>query len=422
MTANMIRNGVPWFDDRGQTVNAHGACIVEEDGLYYLFGEYKTDDKNAFVGFSCYSSYDLATWTFERIVLPQQPYGLLGPDRIGERVKVMKCPATGRFMMYMHTDDLSYTDPYIGVAASDTVAGEYDFLGALEFNNEPLRRWDMGTFQDADGTGFLLLHEGDIYRLSDDYSRADELVAGRIAEGGESPAMLKQDGHYFILFSNKTSWERNDNYYLTAPDIAGPWTHRGLFAPEGSLTHNSQCSFVFPFRREGRTEHLYMGDRWSFPRQASAATYVWLPLDVSNGMLRLPQYLASWAVDSFEAEPPRGSAIAASFASNVPGDYVEVPFTGRQVAVGGESNQLSGYALIEIFDAGSDVPLTSSIVDFYSLVPDSGTRFVSPALHEGEHRLRVTVTGEMPIWTDKTRTRFGALDCRITVENLAVLA
>lgn len=28
----VIRNGMPWFDDHGNIVNAHGACIVEERG------------------------------------------------------------------------------------------------------------------------------------------------------------------------------------------------------------------------------------------------------------------------------------------------------------------------------------------------------------------------------------------------------
>lgn len=427
MTSNVIRNGVPWFDDRGETVNAHGACIVEEGGLYYLFGEYKTDSKNTFVGFSCYSSPDLATWTFERLVLPQQADGLLGPDRIGERVKVMKCPSTGRYMMYMHTDSLGYTDPHIGVAVSDTIAGEYAFRGALEFDGGPVRRWDMGTFQDDDGTGYLILHEGDVYRLSEDYSRAEELVAGRLADGGESPAMLKHHGQYFLLFSNKTSWERNDNYYLSAPEISGPWTHRGLFAPEGSLTHNSQCSFVLPLHRGGHTVHLYMGDRWSFPHQASAGTYIWLPLEVADGALSIPRYLPAWtlggaAADEFDDVPLDGCVTAVSFASNVPGASVEVPFTGTQIAVEGTSNENSGYALIEIFDVGREEPLTTSLVDFYSLAPDTGTRFVSPVVPEGEHRLRVTVTGEMPVWTDKTRTRFGARDRYVTIQGLVVLA
>ena len=41
-TEKVVNNGIPWFDDRGEIVNAHGACIVEENGRYYLFGEYKT--------------------------------------------------------------------------------------------------------------------------------------------------------------------------------------------------------------------------------------------------------------------------------------------------------------------------------------------------------------------------------------------
>lgn len=41
-TSSIIRNGIPWFDDRGNIVNAHGACIVKEGGRYYLFGEWKS--------------------------------------------------------------------------------------------------------------------------------------------------------------------------------------------------------------------------------------------------------------------------------------------------------------------------------------------------------------------------------------------
>ena len=76
---NMIRNGVPWFDTEGNIVNAHGACIVEDDGRYWLFGEYKSDESNAFPGFGCYSSTDLVNWQFERVVLPVQQDGILVP-------------------------------------------------------------------------------------------------------------------------------------------------------------------------------------------------------------------------------------------------------------------------------------------------------------------------------------------------------
>ncbi len=51
-----IYNGIPWYDQNGDPVNAHGACIVSAQGKYYLFGEYKTDDVNKYVGFSCFST------------------------------------------------------------------------------------------------------------------------------------------------------------------------------------------------------------------------------------------------------------------------------------------------------------------------------------------------------------------------------
>ena len=40
---NLIVNGIPWYDNNDNIVNAHGACIVEENGRYYLFGEWKSD-------------------------------------------------------------------------------------------------------------------------------------------------------------------------------------------------------------------------------------------------------------------------------------------------------------------------------------------------------------------------------------------
>ena len=211
----VIRNGMPWFDDHGNIVNAHGACIVEEKGRYYLFGEWKSDESNAFPGFSCYSSDDLVNWKFERVVLTVQPDGILGPNRVGERVKVMKCPSTGEFVMFMHADDMGYKDPYIGYATCKTINGEYQLQGPLLYQGKPVQRWDMGTFQDTDGKGYLLIHHGPIYRLSDDY-QSIEMEVAHVKGSGESPAMFKKDGIYYMLYSNLTSWEKNDNFYFTA--------------------------------------------------------------------------------------------------------------------------------------------------------------------------------------------------------------
>ncbi len=98
-----IYSGTPWFDQNGNIVSAHGANIVRGQWANFIFlAKPHTDDSNAFAGFNCYSSKDLYNWKFERIALPVQKSGKLGVNSVGERVKVMKCPKTKEYIMYMH--------------------------------------------------------------------------------------------------------------------------------------------------------------------------------------------------------------------------------------------------------------------------------------------------------------------------------
>lgn len=432
----LIRNGIPWFDTDGNIVNAHGACIVEDGGRYYLFGEWKSDESNAFPGFSCYSSDDLVTWKFENVVLGVQPDGILGPNRVGERVKVMKCPATGEYVMYMHADNMSYKDPHVGYATCKTIAGDYEFHGPLLFEDKPIRRWDMGTFQDTDGTGYLLIHHGIIYRLSSDYRSAEAKVVNGLPNSGESPAMFKKSGVYYLLGSGLTSWEKNDNFYFTAPSIEGPWTRQGLFAPEGSLTYYSQCTFVLPLVRGNDTIPMYMGDRWSFPHQASAATYVWMPMEVNGEQLFMPEYWECWDINKLSKVDPLTDAkkiarknfeyaandwksVNGQLTSNANGTTLRVPFNGTRVAIVGESNGHSGYARIRIFDKEQNEQL-STLVDFYSKRTDRAVRFMSPTLPKGNYTLEVEVTGIIPMWSDKKVARYGSTDCFVTIDEIVV--
>lgn len=415
----IIHNGIPWFDEQGNIINAHGACIIEDGGRYWLFGEYKSDDSNAFPGFGCYSSADLVNWKFERVVLPVQSDGILGPNRVGERVKVMKCPKTGEYVMLMHADDLKYNDPYIGIATCKTINGDYTLHGPLLFKGKPIKRWDMGTFQDTDGKGYLLIHHGPVYRLSDDYHSV-EAEAAYIEGMGESPAMFKKNGMYYLLTSNLTSWERNDNYYFTASSIEGPWERQGLFCPQGTLTYNSQSTFVFPLKRGNDTIPMYMGDRWSYPHQASAATYVWLPLQVEGKKISIPAYWASWNVDRMEKVKIKGSEQKQNWSSNRKGDCLRFKFRGCRIAVVGESNCHGGYAEVRILSEKGKV-MHCSLVDFYSKVPDKGCRFLSKKMPMDNYVLEVKVTGEPPVWFDKDGTRFGSDNCYVSVEKTVLL-
>lgn len=428
----VIRNGMPWFDDHGNIVNAHGACIVEEKGRYYLFGEWKSDESNAFPGFSCYSSDDLVNWKFERVVLTVQPDGILGPNRVGERVKVMKCPSTGEFVMFMHADDMGYKDPYIGYATCKTINGEYQLQGPLLYQGKPVQRWDMGTFQDTDGKGYLLIHHGPVYRLSDNY-RSIEMEVAHVKGSGESPAMFKKDGIYYMLYSNLTSWEKNDNFYFTAPKIEGPWTKQGLFCPEGTLTYNSQSTFVFPLKRGNDTIPMFMGDRWSYPHQASAATYVWMPMQVNGTKLSIPEYWQCWDLNTLKPVDilRKGKRVSMKnikpavgwtenrgcFVSNAKGSVLAVPFRGTHVAVVGKSDCHSGYARVSVLNAKKDT-VYSSLVDFYSKYSEKAIRIMTPEMEKGNYTLLVEVTGIKPVWTDKSKTIYGSDNTFVTIDDI----
>lgn len=45
-----IYSGIPWFNNNGNTISAHGATIIKDNDRYYLFGERHNDTSNAFAG------------------------------------------------------------------------------------------------------------------------------------------------------------------------------------------------------------------------------------------------------------------------------------------------------------------------------------------------------------------------------------
>ena len=438
-----IHSGVPWYDDNGNIVSAHGANMIKEKGRYFLFGEAHSDTSNQFVGFNCYSSADLYNWKFESVALPMQSNGKLGPKRVGERVKVMKCPGSGEFIMYMHVDTLGYKDQFIGYATSKNIAGPYVFRGPLLFEGNPIRKWDMGTFQDQDGSGYILIHGGEIYRLSKDYKTVSELVNKNMTSGFESPALFRKDSIYYFLGSHLTSWEKNENYYYTATSLKGPWKNQGVFAPEGTLTWNSQTTFVLPITGSKDTTFMFMGDRWSYPKQASAATYVWQPLTVdgysisipkfqqgwmintatgTNAMAKVPvkvlentaseiKYFGSWQNESVGAQTGRISAQKdASFS---------IHFNGSRIGWYGSSSPKGGYAHLTIRD-GKQKIILSSIIDMYCYYTESSLKFLSPLLPREDYTLTVAVMNEKPNWSDKRKNDYGSKGYEISLNKIAV--
>src|SRR5207237_5620920 len=120
-----------------------------------------------FNGFSMYSSKNLSTWTFERMILPLQPSGELGPNRKGERPHIIKCPSSGEFVLYAHAADVTYqADKEVVYATSSSVNGTYSFQGALKSSSgTQISHSDMSALTDG-SNAYVITESGWVYKLA----------------------------------------------------------------------------------------------------------------------------------------------------------------------------------------------------------------------------------------------------------------
>ena len=325
-----LASGIAFVDDRGDPVNAHGGGIIKVGDTYYMHGEYflSTTTDNAFNGFAMYSSRDLATWTWERMILPQQPSGLLGPNRKGERPHIIKCPQTGEFVLFAHAASADYqTDKEVVYATSATVNGVYAFQGALtNASGTTAAHSDMSAFADGNGA-YVLTESGHVYTLTDDChgwvsDKAFSAVNGD-SGGSESPTVFKAGSTYYWIGSYKTGWRANNNFYSTAPAMTGPWTYQGFIAPvtdtstatpsdqpnppewiSDQRTWLSQSTWVTPVAGCNGTVYVYWGDHWYGTQDTSnpgkhndKATYVFQPLIFDGTKISMPVYFSTWKLD-----------------------------------------------------------------------------------------------------------------------------
>src|SRR5438309_5541971 len=87
-----ITPGTAWKDTGGHPIQAHGGGMIKVGPTYYWVGEDKTGESKGntpFLDVPCYSSTDLAHWTFVRNVLTAQSSGDLGPGHIVHRPQIL---------------------------------------------------------------------------------------------------------------------------------------------------------------------------------------------------------------------------------------------------------------------------------------------------------------------------------------------
>jgi len=344
-----FRPGEVWPDNNGVHINAHGGGILFHDGLYYWFGEHKSEQTSAaLVGVNCYSSSDLLNWKHEGVALSVQE-GDIESGCIMERPKVIYNAATDKFVMYFHLElkGKGYNAARVGVAVSDNATGSYKYLKSYRPNagvwpidmSEPqqtdtlkvsdFKDWwtpewrqatkngmfvrrdfaggqmsrDMTLFVDDDGKAYhiysseenLTMH---IALLSDDYlSHSGRYV--RLAPGGhnEAPAIFKREGKYWMITSGCTGWDPNEARMFSSGSIWGPWIQhpnpcRGL---DAHITFGGQSTFILPVNGRPDT-YIFIADIWR-PRHPIDARYVWLPIGFDAIGLPVIEWTEEWKLE-----------------------------------------------------------------------------------------------------------------------------
>src|SRR5579872_1111823 len=300
-TPDVIRPGEVWPDNRGQHIQAHGGGIILLGKTFYWFGEERAqglDPAKRYV--SCYSSTDLVHWTFHGDVLQLADPENFGPRWVLERPKVFYNAKTKKFVMYMHIDGNTAEGQYkiarVGVAVSDKVDGDFKYLRSFRPLGHESR--DIGQFVDDDGTAYLIFEDRPlgfhIARLSADYLTVEKEMS-LIPAHMEGGAIVHYQGLYYVIGSALTGWAPNPNQYATAPSLEGPWSEFRDIAPPETKTYGSQSSMLVKVVGSRSTAVIFTGDIWK-PRTQWDSRYLWMPLEIGDGKLRLPEP-KPWTLD-----------------------------------------------------------------------------------------------------------------------------
>jgi hypothetical protein len=297
-----INPGAVWPDDRGQHIQAHGGGMLKLGDVYYWFGEDRGQtNANDRRHVSCYSSTNLAQWTFRNQVVKLADPENLGRGWILERPKVYFNAPTKKFVMYAHLDDGRYQAARVAVLTCDTVDGDYQYLKSFRPLGHESR--DIGQFADDDGTAYLISEDRPngfhIYQLAADYLsiEKDACLISQHLEGG---AIAHHDGLYYVIGSHLTGWSPNPNVYATATSLAGPWSEFKNIAPPEKRTYAAQTTLLLTITGTKTNTVVFMGDIWR-PQNLADSRYLWMPLEIGDGALSLPEP-HEWTLDATTGE------------------------------------------------------------------------------------------------------------------------
>jgi len=290
-----IENGRLWTDTNGNSVQAHGGNFLQVGDVWYLVGEDRTDSWNPDV--NLYSTRDFRQWKFEgKIIGNGVTTPLLGRTRMIERPKLMRCPKTGKFVVWCHWEAKDYGASEAAVFQSDSVGGPYQLVWA----GRPMgvKSRDCNVFVDTDGAAYFISTTNEnqdlgLFALSDDYTRAISHTPLLIGQRREAPALAHVDSLYYMISSACTGWVPNQAQLTVSATVGDGWQ---VPQPIGdNVAYRTQASSILRIEGTEATAYIYVGDRWMDPDLPSSKI-IMFPIELRDGQVTF-EYRDKWEID-----------------------------------------------------------------------------------------------------------------------------
>lgn len=316
-----LRLGVNWSDADGNHINAHGGCVLYEDGVYYWFGENYRANPVKSNGIVCYTSKDLYNWKYEGMAYkcPESPLRSDNQDmnygRTLERPKVMYCPGTGKYVMWVHWENGSgYAASRVAILSSDKITGPYTFIKTMRprGDEQPSGSRDQTLMYDPDyqvGYHFGSAEENQTMHgtlLTNDYLDLSSTWERMfVKKQYEAPAIFKYHKRFVAITSGCTGWDPNPAHSSYSQLPLSGWADLGnpCVDDEKATTYHSQSNYVFKVPNK-YDAYIYMGDRWKGGDYFSDANvgeswHIWLPIDMRSGY-PIIRFYADWDLSIFD--------------------------------------------------------------------------------------------------------------------------
>lgn len=316
-----IRLGVNWYDEEGKHINAHGGCVLYENGKYYWFGENYRANPVRSNGIVCYSSDDMYNWKYECMAYkcPEQPLRSDNQDmnygRTLERPKVMYCPNTGKYAMWVHWENGSgYAASRVAILYADKITGPYNFVKTMRprGDEQPSGSRDQTLMFDKDyNAGFhfgsaeenMTMHGTLLTKDFLDLSNTWERMF--VKKQYEAPAIFKYHNRFVAITSGCTGWDPNPGHSSYSQMPLTGWEDNGnpCVDAHNNTSYCSQSNYVF--KVPGKYDaYIYMGDRWKGGDYFSDANvgeswHIWLPIDMRSGY-PIIRFYSEWSLDLFD--------------------------------------------------------------------------------------------------------------------------